>query len=209
MIKSKFKKLERLTLPLFSGVRVQMMPLDFANPHLIPESLQHYLPTIQKLIDMSDYKSGIGYITIDEKFVKAGTSHRRPGIHVDDYSWGGGSGGGTVWGSRGMLLVSNVIGCKAWSQNVVGRPGKDGDCSHLAPQLKEENSILLEPNHVYWLDEKEHYAEVMFNKTFDRLTKEEKKNLKSYYEAENQYLETIKKYGESEISQGVKRLYSV
>ena len=154
MIKSKFKKLEKLTLPLFSGVRVQMMPLDFANPHLIPESLQHYLPTIQKLIDMSDYKSGIGYITIDEKFVKAGTSHRRPGIHIDDYSWGGGSGGGTVWGSRGMLLVSNVIGCKAWSQNVVGRPGKDGDCSHLAPQLKEENSILLEPNHVYWLDGK-------------------------------------------------------
>lgn len=58
-------------------------------------------------------------------------------------------------------------------------------------------------------NEKEHYAEVMFNKTFDRLTKEEKKNLKSYYEAENQYLETIKKYGESEISQGVKRLYNV
>jgi len=154
MIKSKYQILGKIKLPKFYGVRVQMMPLDFANPHLIPENIKHYTAVIERLIIMSGFNSGIGYITIDEKYVKAGTTHRRPGVHVDDYSWGGGSGTGTIWGSRGMLLVSNVIGCKAWSQNVVGRPGKDGDCTHLKPQLQEKNAILLLPNIVYWLDGK-------------------------------------------------------
>lgn len=154
MIKSKFSKLEQICLPSFTGVRVQMMPLDFSNPDLVPDNLKHYIPTIKTLISLSDYNEGVGYITIDEKFVRCGETHRRPGLHVDDYSWGGGNDSGTVWGSKGMLLVSNVKGCKAYSQNIVGRPGLDGDCEHLSNQLKEENSEILEPNIVYWLDGK-------------------------------------------------------
>jgi hypothetical protein len=37
-------------------------------------------------------------------------------------------------------------------------------------------------------EEKQHYAEVMYNKSYDRLTQEEKIDLQNYYEQEAQYI---------------------
>jgi hypothetical protein len=53
-------------------------------------------------------------------------------------------------------------------------------------------------------EEKEHYAEVMFNKTYDRLTLEEQSQLQSYYEQESTYIQTMTEYGESGVSKAVK-----
>jgi bacillopeptidase F (M6 metalloprotease family) len=56
-------------------------------------------------------------------------------------------------------------------------------------------------------EEKQHYAEVMYNKSYDRLTEEEKIDLQNYYEQEAQYLEIMEKYGESGVSKAVKNIF--
>lgn len=56
-------------------------------------------------------------------------------------------------------------------------------------------------------EEKQHYAEVMYNKSYDRLTQEEKIDLQNYYEQEAKYLEVINYYGESGVSQAVKDIF--
>jgi hypothetical protein len=53
-------------------------------------------------------------------------------------------------------------------------------------------------------EEKQHYAEVMYNKSYDRLTQEEKIDLQNYYKHEAQYLEIINKYGEFGVSQVIR-----
>lgn len=55
--------------------------------------------------------------------------------------------------------------------------------------------------------EKEHYAEVMFNKTYARLTQEEQISLQNYYEQEAQYIEIMEKYGDSGVSKAVKDIF--
>jgi hypothetical protein len=56
-------------------------------------------------------------------------------------------------------------------------------------------------------EEKEHYANVMYNKSYDRLTEEEKTDLQNYYEHEAQYIEIMEKYGESGVSKTVKDIF--
>jgi hypothetical protein len=56
-------------------------------------------------------------------------------------------------------------------------------------------------------EEKEHYANVMYNKSYDRLTEEEKTDLQNYYEYEAQYIEIMEKYGESGVSKTVKDIF--
>lgn len=154
---SKFTKLSTVTLPEFSGTRVMMMPLILGDLSSIPESLNHYIPTFKELFSLMDQKhhGKVGYITIDEKHVKASQTHRRQGLHVDgvyNNSCGGWGGGG--WGSvgNGMITVASVKGCKAYNQTFNGEVGKDGECAKLAPQLKEESSCVFEENTAYWVD---------------------------------------------------------
>lgn len=105
--------------PEFKGMRVMMMPIDFKDFYYetedaddptvvrLPDFMKPYQPIITELVHLSGIYHGIGFITIDEKILKMGESHRRPGLHVDGVyrkgmgesagSWGGGGGGGS-WG---------------------------------------------------------------------------------------------------------------
>jgi hypothetical protein len=56
-------------------------------------------------------------------------------------------------------------------------------------------------------EEKQHYAEVMYNKSYDRLTQEEQADLQNYYEQEAQYIEIMEKYGDSGVSKAVKDIF--
>jgi hypothetical protein len=56
-------------------------------------------------------------------------------------------------------------------------------------------------------EEKEHYALVMFNKSYDLLSREEQKNLQDYYDYELEYLTTMNYYGEVGVCQTVKNIY--
>ncbi len=97
-------KLEPVEFPSFTGTRVLMMPVVLGNLDSIPESLDHYKPMLEKLFSVQPHDGEIGYLTIDEKHVAAGSTHRRRGLHMDGFQpdsmvasgvWGGGSG---VWG---------------------------------------------------------------------------------------------------------------
>ena len=134
MFTSEFRKVGELALPPFSGTRVMMLPIIIGERGSMPESVSHYAWTAWRLAHMADpaHLGEVGYLTIDEKLVPAGRTHRRAGMHVDggqDRGWGG---GGRPWASAtGMLTVSSHGGCRAWAQDFAGDVGDEGDCEHL------------------------------------------------------------------------------
>lgn len=153
---SKFLEAGKVYLPKHSGTRVMMMPIVLGKIDSLPAHLEQYKPALRDLFEKCKQHHGqIGYLTIDEKDLKAGETHRRAGKHVDgvhEGSCGGWGGGGGGWGSKGngMLTVSNVPGCRAWNQTFDGEIGQDGECDKLAAQCEE--GTLFQANTVYWVD---------------------------------------------------------
>jgi hypothetical protein len=148
-----------ISLPEFSDTRIMMMPVIVGDVESIPASLRKWESSIAVLFACDvvhtpsrSNQGKVGYLTIDEKEVMAGETHRRAGMHVDGGSGKGWGGGG--WGSRstGMLTTSNVVGCRAWVQSFEGEPGDEGNCEHLRSQLKESSEVVFNPYYVYWVD---------------------------------------------------------
>lgn len=137
-----------VNFPAYTGTRVMMMPFHIHNPFgSLPDTLEHYKGVVTAMCAMSRVVYGTGYLTVDEAFVRAGETHRRPGLHIDGAgSWGGGG----SWGSGGMLVAASVAGSRAWHRQLMGEPGPEGDCSHLWAQLKDDESIILGPGEVFW-----------------------------------------------------------
>lgn len=87
-----------IMFPQFAGVRIMMMPFRLESPaDSIPDSLAAWREALGQLCRMGPAKKGVAYLTIDEALVRAGETHRRPGLHVDGIgprlaagSWGGG-----------------------------------------------------------------------------------------------------------------------
>jgi hypothetical protein len=156
---SKFTELTEVQLPKFSGTRVMMMPLILGDLTSIPKSLSHYRETLSQLFQLMDpkHQGQVGYLTIDEKSVSAGQTHRRAGPHVDGVfndSCGGWGGGGGGWGSKGngMITVSSRAGCKAYQQTFEGEIGQDGECDKLIPQMDESKATIFQAGRAYWVD---------------------------------------------------------
>ena len=152
MFTSEFRKVGDLTLPSFSGTRVMMLPIVIGERGSLPDFVSHYKHTAWRLAQMcdADHLGKVGYLTIDEKLVPFGRTHRRAGMHVDGGE-GRGWGGGRPWASKaGMLTVSSHPGCRAWAQEFDGEVGDEGSCDHLADQLKSDGT-MLGAGEVYWL----------------------------------------------------------
>jgi hypothetical protein len=146
MFSSKIEDKGSLHFPEFTGLRIMMMPLRLEDEATIPEFMAQWRPAVRELIGISTVKHGTAYLTVDEAVVRAGETHRRPGMHVDGVgAWGGGGGG---WARNGMLVASSRLGCRGWHQDFSGAPGDNGDCSHLADQCAAET--LFQPGRVYW-----------------------------------------------------------
>ena len=150
------------------------MPIIFGDKDSIPKELYGYCPMLDYAASMFSKHAGeVVYLTIDEKKLHAGQTHRRPGLHVDGWhkvttysfsSYGGGSwgGGGGSWGGSsskeindegtGLLTVANKIGCRAWMKNYDGEPEAEGDCEHMRNLFPEDKGVLLQPNQMYWLN---------------------------------------------------------
>ncbi len=165
---SDFERKQEINLPEFSNTRIMMMPIMLGDTNSIPSFLDGWKPALESMFEMQDHNEKVGYLTIDEKIVAAGSTHRRAGKHVDGIyknaagGWGGGGGG---WGggieptpgldmqkSTGMLTVSSTSGCKAWKQIFNGWPDDEGSCDHLSSQCKEKESEIFSANTVYWVD---------------------------------------------------------
>ena len=181
-----------------SNININMMPFiagaTFEDCKL-PTYLQPYWPLIQACLrpeigrgqwacwPKRTVKSDLGkvyYLTIEESFVEAGNSQRRPGLHVDSpgdvkvrrgkgaghtyygHDWGRGCAHVTGVDPRvstilygGIYLASNLAhSCRVWdcgvSPSVVGRLG---DIERLRAGLSGPGQDLL-PNTLYWITDR-------------------------------------------------------
>lgn len=170
ILQSKCKELGAIEFPRFNNIRIYMEPisLDFtAISHSVNPNFGEYAPIVLNLLEKLPIKTGNAYLTIDEKLIHAGESHRRGGPHVDGnyiFSWGGGGGWLTGCDGRylpldkhrlqycadkgGMLIASTYSACKGWLGEFSDEPEQGGNCSHIdTSSLKE---IMLDANKLYW-----------------------------------------------------------
>lgn len=172
--KSRFKKLDTIELPQFSNTRVLMLPILMEDIESLPNDLSHYKKTVEDLIKLSPAKEGIAYLTIDEKVISSGKSHRLKGLHIDGMGTDGRMDLG-IWaisgityrcnehwndedkrwyhnaaGLGGMITVSNPAGCRAWDKDFDGRINRNGDCEELREIFPDNESTIFEANTVYW-----------------------------------------------------------
>lgn len=71
-----------VTFPAFLVERIYMR--EFRLDIGLPADLQRWQPTVDAMLDGVDTDGPI-YLMIDQGIVKAGTTQRRPGLHVDGY----------------------------------------------------------------------------------------------------------------------------
>jgi hypothetical protein len=143
-----------VAFPAFTGERVYMR--QFRKADGLPFDLARWQPTVDAMLDGVD-ADGPLYIMIDQGVVRAGVSHRRPGVHIDGY-WNpavrahGGTGshigksahgggrhlsGADSWANadyvehEGLLLASSVQAARAFEGEFTGQPGVGGDCAHI------------------------------------------------------------------------------
>lgn len=71
-----------VNFPTFKGERIYMR--EFFKKDGLPKDISRWQSTVdQMLVDVET--DGPIYLMVDEKFVKANSYHRRPGIHIDGY----------------------------------------------------------------------------------------------------------------------------
>lgn len=135
-----------VTFPDFTGERVYMQ--EFTPGGALPIGLERWQVTVDAML-RGVRATGPAYLMIDQAEVCAGSTHRRPGLHVDGY-WQAASaehgnqpprhspanaalsmhGGHRVKGAREALIIAaSVEGCEAFEGEWDGVAGAGGDCS--------------------------------------------------------------------------------
>lgn len=154
----------KITFPEFSGLSCIMMKFIQGDSSSLPLEYQAY----SDIIDSNYLEKGeIGYLTIDESFVEAGSSQRGfnstgidRNVHIEvgrcsqGNRWGS---GGNNWGGRAttllddstMVLIANSIDdtCRIWD-NIEFAYTKDGDLSHIIDKYAPHTGRLLKSGEV-------------------------------------------------------------
>lgn len=170
-MKSEILEVKAVEIPSWCGDRIYMHPIDLSGPVVLPYGVCRWQPLVDCALSSLPIREGIGYVTIDEKEVVAGQTHRRGGAHTDGnylYGWKGGGGWMTGTDGRylpeekhkaqycsttgGMLITSSHEGCRVWQGEYAGEPRQGGDCEHLRSQLAKMTNLLLEPFKLYWMN---------------------------------------------------------
>ena len=147
--------------PPVTGLNINMMPFVFGNAASLPRACRHYWPLILACGIGQAEDGQIGYLSIMETVVAAGTPQRRPGIHTDGHpqaGWGRGAWGrgALAQGQRigGLYMASTVeASCRAWDYGVE-EPGEGGDCERWREMLEQMPAIYLKANMVYWMTDR-------------------------------------------------------
>ena len=142
-----------------------MIPFRLEDVNTLPTYLQAWKPVVQSVIELSPLGQGVGYLTIDEKEVFPNRTHRRPGIHVDGGTWASFPWAGV---HTGMLIGSNLGGCRAWNQTFVGAPLEHGNCENLENQCDPEAEVDLEPGGIYHFGAMTVHKSLTFTETVER-----------------------------------------
>lgn len=155
----------KIEFPNFTGVKCNMMPFIQGDSNSLPEMYKPY----SSIIDTIFLEQGeIGFLTIDESFVKARTSQRgynskgiNRNVHIEvgrnssSNYWGGS--GGSSWGGHNktllddstMVLIANSISdtCRYWDVKEMEYT-KDGDLSDYITKYPEETGQLMKKGEV-------------------------------------------------------------
>jgi hypothetical protein len=149
---------------------INMMPFIFGDHNTLPEECKRYKPQINICIShcMSEH-GNVCYLTIDERFVKAGDSHRRGGLHVDTiglknghgtyfsdpFQWGGAFGG--------LFIGSNIENSTMVYNYYISDDkiiGPLGSIEHLRSTLESKSNesldrkIKLEKDQIAWITDR-------------------------------------------------------
>lgn len=123
-----------VTFPAFMGERIHMR--GFLKSEGLPKDLQRWQKTVDAMLDGIEVE-GLVYLMVDQGEVRAGTTQRRSGVHVDG-CWNpllsahtGVTGADAEMPVETLLLASDVLGCRAYAGTYEGWPAEGGDCSHI------------------------------------------------------------------------------
>eukprot|EP00929_Paragymnodinium_shiwhaense_P073861 TRINITY_DN37743_c0_g1_i2.p1 TRINITY_DN37743_c0_g1~~TRINITY_DN37743_c0_g1_i2.p1 ORF type:complete len:314 (+),score=38.75 TRINITY_DN37743_c0_g1_i2:94-1035(+) len=161
-----YKSRGTVKFPEPSDINVNMLPFRMGDMDSLPADLERYWPLIEACGLESQERGKVGYLTIHESHVKAGTTQRRPGIHIEspgtmkvggEYfpaeqvcSWG--------WGDPercegGLYMASNTRhSCRIWNCRIL-KPqeaaGHLGDMEHFKEVIGKGN--FMDEDRLYWL----------------------------------------------------------
>jgi hypothetical protein len=82
MLQSVVQKVGPVDFPAFAAERIYMR--EFRLETGLPEDLKHWQQTVDQMLVGVDTDSPI-YLMVDQKFISASETHRRPGLHIDGY----------------------------------------------------------------------------------------------------------------------------
>lgn len=151
MIRSQMLELGKDDLKIpFIEREIYMCPVFIKHEIYFP--IEEFIPIITKMLILAKIKEDIVYVTVDQKNIKKGNTHRRGGAHIDEnYSC-------NEWGSpprwneikkndkSGVLLLSSYPSCKGWIGDYEGIPKEGGDCS----DINLDEGFLLKENTIYY-----------------------------------------------------------
>jgi hypothetical protein len=149
-------------IPSNGYININMMPFIINDPKSIPEKFGRYSEYIDKVLKCvaTELTGTIGYLTIQESFVKKDKTQRRPGLHVDapriplkeqqyysngTYSWGGGLHGGIILSSN-VSDSLEIYPCVIKDDDLIGYFGDVSNIKELLPK-----SVKNEANKVYMI----------------------------------------------------------
>jgi hypothetical protein len=141
---STFQQRGKAPFPSFLGERIYMVP--FFKSAGLPESLARWQPTVDAMLDGIDAPGPV-YLMVDQASVRAESTHRRPGLHVDGYwhpaiSCHGGGGGGhgyTPPAHRGTPSGSHG----GWPATHGGTPSRHGGHSRHCLSGSAAEALLI------------------------------------------------------------------
>jgi hypothetical protein len=163
------EKRGQVSFPDFNNERVYM--LEFFKKIGLPTHLKHWQKTVDLMLNGIETDLPI-YLMIDQAFVKAGQTHRRPGLHIDGY-WNAGhtshqpakpvpihgpdrpmhGSGSDNWETaifneaEALVLATNVTAARGFEGQFLGPIKHMGACEHISVDgLKE---VKLDANFAY------------------------------------------------------------
>lgn len=150
--------------PAHLGERIYMRAFFKADG--LPIDLRRWQDTVDAMLHGVETDQPI-YLMVDQGVVRAGDTHRRPGLHIDGYwnptlqahgghVFGGHTGGwrtGPDWlhcelsAPEAIILASDISACRAFEGEWAGVPGEGGDCQHINVDGMRE--VVLNANMAY------------------------------------------------------------
>lgn len=148
-MKSEITKGSTVTFPEFKGTQLYMQRLD--GTLRLPAAYRDYQPTVDQMLRHVDTTGVPVFVTIDERELAAGETHRRPGAHIDgvwneEMQTHGRQGGhimefpdaraGTV------LLAASDLGCVGYPGEFATEAGHGGDMEHVRHLLGTGEALV-------------------------------------------------------------------